>query len=1559
MADAYKFDLPDVNDFLSTDPSPPDPRPFPPKLHDLGGHYEENVLMGPNDDSRDQLASENSMPLSPQWLYAKPNDSKMEIKVPPPGSVGNSSDHNINENWRLDGSEEKKDWRKAANESDNMRHWREEERETGLLGGRRDRRKADRCTDNFFTRDVTGNRTLANADKWHDSITRPAGQEPRRDSKWSSRWGPDDKEKESRSEKKIDGDKEDGHDHPQPLERNHVASEREAESRDKWRPRHRMEVQSSSSTPYRAAPGFGLEKGRAEGSNVGFAVGRGRSSTTGRFSGSIGAARSDKAESVPGRTIACATSFCYPRAKLLDIYRQQKAQSYFAPMPNDVENVPPITQSDLAEPLAFLSPDVEEEAILGDISRGNITGSGTTYYSFTKGRSSENFTGLGDESVEGHADNDIFLWDSNRQKSFISENAALEANRKAEQRVPAKTSQSNSRGSLIDESADHKENATPLFSYAQSDIVDGGIILESVIPEFSVGHSGQNLGGTFHHLSDIETTGLHRTTPPEELGIYYLDPQGDIQGPFLGVDIISWFELGFFGTDLPVRLADAPDGTPFQELGEMMPHLRGDLAIDYGAKIVSSLGESCAARENSEVSLPVLAQSMTMDEVLPEDKSLPAELKSTSSLNAQFQISEAGASAQPNHPDASFHDFSGQDEEIVFPGRPGSTGHPVTKSTGHRVDTPSNFRNNSSLTSKPTLPGLQFKEDNKPHPFGLLWAELEGMNAKHGPASSLSSNISNVTPFGAMADPSHPSAAWPDAAWRNVLNEHPDMYQDTTNSQHVSCLEQESARLDFPEQLITQLQHQHQQQNLMPFQSQLNPSILEQMSADALLHQQKLGAHNIPQQERLMALQLHQQRQQELQRQFQQQQLLQQQKLMQEQQQAHVQQVLLERILQSRMRDSGIGQSSIDHVGGNNVLEQVIMEQNILHELKHRSHQLARHVEPIEQIAQASFRRLSQKDGQREIALLQQHQRLLELNARQFSGLSLQNNVEEERHTGSVWPADENDLFLRAHGIHRSHSLGFNSQEYQKQRLSFLDEQLSLYEQNQSIQERQRQGYYDSSGLPFERSVLLPSDIAGMNLDMLDTIAGAHNVDVLDSNSRIKSSAQYGKFSNELHAHNNRPPLFSDQFSIPMDAIDGKWHDNGQLANDWMDSQLQQHHINVEHQKRELFEKMAPENQSSWMSEGQHDDKSKQLLMQLLHQQSGQHSQLSQAFDHSEGISTKRTPSPGFYAGANATSVDPLVTVPQECDTDLNNSLRVGSYGSNSSEPPQFSVGAEDTGALEIKSDLQFKSSAGALVEGGQILPGMPGSNLGIHTNPTVVSKPPVTRYYFEGDGRKASSTSGDKFKGSMFEMFEGMTEQRPSAAADHDPARKSSARHAPIGVAGEDVGFYDEGIKSRHTGPIKKNLVPVILSKSQNNIFVRSQEGLPDLACDPLMRLRNSFGGVPDGIKPEQGGIPMNDPAAGKKDPGFRRTSSYSDAEVTEASFMDMLKSSKKMSYPPPDAQSFTGGIPLELPSDSSQAGRSGKKKGKKGKQIDPALLGFKVTSNRIMMGEIQRIDD
>jgi hypothetical protein len=61
---------------------------------------------------------------------------------------------------------------------------------------------------------------------------------------------------------------------------------------------------------------------------------------------------------------------------------------------------------------------------------------------------------------------------------------------------------------------------------------------------------------------------------PESLSLYYKDPQGQIQGPFSGADIIGWFEAGYFGIDLLVRVVNAPADIPFLMLGDVMPHLR-------------------------------------------------------------------------------------------------------------------------------------------------------------------------------------------------------------------------------------------------------------------------------------------------------------------------------------------------------------------------------------------------------------------------------------------------------------------------------------------------------------------------------------------------------------------------------------------------------------------------------------------------------------------------------------------------------------------------------------------------------------------------------------------------------------------------------------------------------------------------------------------------------------------------------------------------------------------------------------------------------------------------
>ncbi|WVZ04733.1 hypothetical protein V8G54_018079 [Vigna mungo] len=276
----------------------------------------------------------------------------------------NSTDPILKDSWRLEGSQDKKDWRRTTPDVEISRRWREEERETSLLG-RRDRRKEDRRLENTSTSE---NRSLP-SDRWHES--RGSGHDSRRENKWSSRWGPEDKEKDSRSEKRNDIEKEDGHTEKQSsVGGNRIGSDRDTDSRDKWRPRHRLEAQAAGVATYRAAPGFGLEKGRTEGSSVRFSPGRGRANINGNLQivrspigSSLGSALVDRNKTILGKSSRGADSYYYPRGKLLDIYRKQKVDPNFDSLPSEMEHISPFTQPGAVEPLSFVAPGAEEEKL--------------------------------------------------------------------------------------------------------------------------------------------------------------------------------------------------------------------------------------------------------------------------------------------------------------------------------------------------------------------------------------------------------------------------------------------------------------------------------------------------------------------------------------------------------------------------------------------------------------------------------------------------------------------------------------------------------------------------------------------------------------------------------------------------------------------------------------------------------------------------------------------------------------------------------------------------------------------------------------------------------------------------------------------------------------------------------------------------------------------------------------------------------------------------------------------------------------------------------------------
>ncbi|XVE66062.1 hypothetical protein DITRI_Ditri08aG0051200 [Diplodiscus trichospermus] len=1510
---------------------------------EASGGNEEKV----DDSKADQLTSESSMPLSPQWLYAKPTETKMDMRVPNSVSTVNSIDPNQKEGWRLDGSEEKKDWRKILSETESSRRWREEERETGLLSSRRDRRKGERRVDTTSTRETTESRSLSSSDRWNDSNVRNPGHESRRDSKWSSRWGPEDKEKESRSEKRTDGEKEkeDANNDSQSLvSSNRSLFERDTDSRDKWRPRHRMEVHSSGSTFSRAASGFGPEKGRVESRNPGFTFGRGRSTCMGRSSSanSIGAIHSFKSESVPGKPNLLADTFCYPRGKLLDIYRREKRNPSFATVLDGMDESPPLTQVSIVEPLAFVAPDTEEEAILSDIWKGKVTSS-IVYNSCGQGKPNENVSEVGDleSSVEkqgipgqiltgGSVDTLQEAAHTDRYQANMVAGKGVdheEDNKIASICLPSNSDgiaptvpKSNGICGAIEMGSSHhniRENCNLDFAssgHPQFDDIEA-------TPSFDIklklpGDSSSLFPVEFEKNqssdeqiieSNSEAKSLGGGTSPEDFTLFYIDPQGNIQGPFLGADIIMWFEQGFFGLDLPVRLGDSAEGTPFQELGDIIPQLK---AKDGQASIVnlnSKLEESGHLGGNLEVSSPASsAVSNIVDSSLEHD--LWHRVSGFNSLSSQHVHSRNSAPEAPlqlpHSKGQNFEDFVTQDEEIIFPGRAGNPGYPAIKSSGRVHDPLENSGSHLSLPHELTETGIRNQDDNKLHRFGLLWSELEGAQSRNDQTSYVPSGIGRAAPFVPVADPAVAGGPWSDVYRKSVLPDH-NLFQDALAAKRLSHLEQGRHHFDLAERLMSQQvqKQQFQQLNMFSPSGCLNDSVLECVpSQNQNLLQQRQFSNSAPDMEHLLAVEMQQQRQLQLQ-QYQMQQQLQfqhQQKFLLEQQQSQARQNLLDQLLHGQVPDPGLGQSHFDPNRSKNVLDQVLLEQQLIHELQQQPHNHLRHVPSLEQLVQAKFGQPLQEEPQRDLLELisrAQHGQLQSLEHQLLQQEQLQRQLSmglrqhnDERDVDTIRPADQLNLLLRNHaGVNQVHSSGFSPLDFhQHHQRPIHEEQLSHLERNLSLEEQLHRGHFEPSSLQLERSLSLLPAVSGVNMDVLNAMAHANGLDLQEPTNR-RSAGQVATFSSAIHTHNPHHSLVPNQVDVsPSDANEGCWPEsNGQLGSEWMEPQIQKLHTNSEWLKRDSEVKMTSENPGLWISEGLNDDKSRLLLLELLHQKSGHQPE-----------SLDRAPS-GICTGSN--SLDHSLSVLSEREAGLNKSFVVGSYGSSSSEQSHVSL-------VDNKQDRQAGCS-----ENNERLP-------------------------FRAE---------------------------PGAGQGEIPIN-ALCRHSSISVSGGNDGFYNDHIGSCNSfsEELAKDCVRVP-ANALDNMLLRHisisrtslpQEGLSDLVSDPASRGKNSLNRNEGGKQDHGGNLAKHSDIAtsAKKEMSFQRASSSGDGDVSEASFVDMLKSNAKKNV----MQEVHGTVGQES-SEGTQGSRGGRKKGKKGRQIDPALLGFKVTSNRIMMGEIQRIDD
>ncbi|RLN23195.1 hypothetical protein C2845_PM07G33260 [Panicum miliaceum] len=1394
------------------------------------------AAMGFVDDSKDQLHLDNSIPLSPQWLYAKPGDGKISL---PHGSSFEPAEREVR---MLEGTIDRKERRRNVFDADSGLRWLEEERETSLLGRRErkkeverdaDNRKIDRRSDNVSARDNTDSRAPPTSDRWNDGSTR-LGNEGRRDGKWSTRWGPDDKEKDSRSEKKVDVEKDEAHAEKQTFTGRLLS---ESDSRDKWRPRHRQESHSVGTATYRAAPGFGSEKGRVKDSNVGFAPGRGRGNPNSVTSfsrpssaGPIGA------PAVHGKSAKSAVCFCYPRGKLLDIYRQKDMMSSFDDA--KLEEIPSITLSTSAKPLAFVAPDTVEEALLEDIRKGKVISSeGSNATGNKKERAKEleepasgidedkdkvavAFGGLGQEgSATLISEKDAFY--DNRTlsggvgtsppKKSMEENAGSNQYRIAGIQDGLKTDEAKSSTDL-DLSTKLPDDSNTLFD----------------VPPFEH-HSETPM---LYQNSDIDVKAGGHASYPEELTLYYLDPQGGVQGPFLGADIISWYEDGYFGLELPVRLSQAPDDVPFRPLVEVMPHLGQKPQSHPPALCDESVESLDSAQSKFEVAIPTASSGKSdqaskwdseSNAVDPKRRDHDASLPSRTGWLSSPETGKDTAnisSRQQNIPESVTLDA----EEVLYTGRPNSSmGQSVRDLENERADFQLAPRDPHSAVGEANLPQHDIPRESDLSPLGLLWSELEGMH----PKQPLSSNVLGVN---------------------ERRNPKPTAPKDIppVNMRHGQLSrmnEASSMRDEWPANF-----------GRLDSMNDANiPGRIPQVEAE----------HHLNFEEQLL-----------------------------------LQQIRREQLQQEQM----MARNNLEFPGPFPGQHDVAIEQLIQAKFGHGLHR-EHHNDMLDVLSRSNQRQMLPLEQQILLGLQQEQLQSQQLaNAlRQHSGR------EEERHLSGVWPMDDAAQFIRPgtspNQGHASRHGRFDLLENLQRSSSF--EQHEPLDRNLSLHERLHRGGQGIHSL--ERSGSLPGGGPVANPDVINALARHHGLGQLETHGDLYSLGQMNMLPSGVHPQQHR---LQEQLSgSHLGRLERHWSDaNGQMQSSLMESsRINQLQIEAEKQRRNVEMNLSVDNPHAWAALMNKERNTEQDLSDMIHKKLSLQSQQSLGFPD--------VPVPASF-GRKDHFAQPVVENPLRSPVDrlsFEESLAERSLFAKTGQSAQEGSANLDSlpDSFENSGKYNLRSSSGSMLEQKHFL--------GIDD---------VQRDYSDVTGGRASA---NHLVGSVNELTRG----------------KKQGSSANLVV--DDTNFSEDAVNNWSDTGMSKGSSHSLLKRSTNQHTATSQAVSTDLSTIRLKKAglvssdeNKMESGVTSVAQAMEASVPSN-----KETGVYSMPSATNNPDASGPSFSEALKSKK------PPLQYDTSES-----ADGGSGGKGAKKKTKKGKQIDPSLLGFKVHSNRIMMGEIVRDD-
>lgn len=545
------------------------------------------------------------------------------------------------------------------------------------------------------------------------------------------------------------------------------------------------------------------------------------------------------------------------------------------------------------------------------------------------------------------------------------------------------------------------------------------------------------------------------------------------------------------------------------------------------------------------------------------------------------------------------------------------------------IDTPLDKIGNKLHLSNTPYGNHFLATNNDLNPLGLSVSVLEGNYPKHPQSLDISTigNQSHLSSSSVVGDASfsslkqEPFSLISDSlvvrdSWSNSHSINTSAIVTLDDVRYMSPFETDSNRLSLEEQLLSQqLQKQQlqQQHSLFPHETMyLNGHFLER--SESFVDDQRSISQSMPELQHFIKSQFEQQRhfewlqQQRLELQHHQMQLLQQ--LQHEQQQHLEQQLLLEQLWHQQFCKTVLETSHADPLRQNNVLDEFLVRQHLLHELQeHSQHRLQQHDSSLKQLNQAGQNLLhgdvpSHVTHRRMLALeeqlldLQQEQ----LHERQFPLLSGRLPGIEGRHLGGVWSVDDSGQFTgTAACLPQAQSAGLSPLDLlQIHRRPSYYEQPSHLEHDLVLHERMQRGIYESNSHPFNRSIPLSAVNPGSNGDLVNIMAQLQLQDAQQQQCQMYSSGQIGQLPSGMHPFRRQN---ANQFSVShLDAIEGcRSESNAQLQHILIESQFSHLHLEAEQQKKYMNANFSFKDASAWSLHAR-EENPRCALANMLHQ---------------------------------------------------------------------------------------------------------------------------------------------------------------------------------------------------------------------------------------------------------------------------------------------------------------------------------------------------------------------